>query len=56
MLKKSFLKHKVKILNHGGIDPFSLNGMALKLFRFKLLSNISFSSAYGEVYLSVMKL
>lgn len=56
MLKKSFFKHKVKILNHGGIDPFSFNGMTLRLFKLKLLPNISFPSAYGEVYLSVIKL
>lgn len=55
-LKKTFLLHNVKILNYGGIDPFSFNGMTLKLFNFKLLPNISFPSCYGEVYMSVIKI
>ncbi len=54
-LKKSFLKHDVEVLNYGGIDPFSFNGMTLKLFNFKILPDISFPSCYGEVYLTVMK-
>ncbi len=55
MLKKSFLKHNVKTINHGGIDPFSINGLTLKLLNLKLLPNKSIRNCYGEVYLSVMK-
>ncbi len=55
MLRKSFKKYSCKIIDYGGIDPFSFNGMTLKLFKFRILPNMSFPSAYGEVYLSVMK-
>jgi len=55
MLKNSFFKHDVKMVDSGGIDPFSFNALLLKLFKVKIFPNISFPSAYLEIYLSVMK-
>lgn len=55
MLKRSFLRHNIKIIDYGGIDPFSFNGMTLKLFKFSMLPEFSFPSAYGEVFLTVIK-
>jgi SAM-dependent methyltransferase len=56
MLKHSFLKHKMNIIDSGGIDPFSINALLLKLFNIRIAPNISLPSAFMEIYLCVKKL
>ncbi len=53
-LKKAFASLKTITVKCGGLDPFSLNGLALKLFKRRLMPiSKSLPSAYTEVYLIV---
>lgn len=49
-LNKILNYKNIKIIENGGLDPFSLNGALLKLFNFKLPIKWSFPSAYTEIY------
>jgi ubiquinone/menaquinone biosynthesis C-methylase UbiE len=49
-LRGLFLKNKFELVKAGGLDPFSINGILLKVFNFKLPFKKSLPNAYTEIY------
>lgn len=55
-LEKTFSSKSHKTIKQGGTDPFSINGILLKVFGFKLPIKKSLPNSYTEIYSIVKKL
>jgi len=54
-IKESLRKEKFALVKSGGVDPFSVNGIFLKLFGIKLPIKKSLKNAYTKIYQAYKK-